>query len=177
MPIVSVPKILRSKLGDDGAEALVEFFNEMQAANSPKEEIIEIVEEKFERRLAEELGKLRIEMAEMKSELLDEMAKMKSELRDEMAEIKSELRNEIAEMKSEFRSEMAKTESGLRNEMAEMKSELRNEMGNMESRLNNKILELQADSAKKHADLIKWMFIFWVGQIGVFVGILLAFFK
>jgi hypothetical protein len=122
MPIVSVPKILRSKLGDDGAEALVEFFNEMQAANSPKEEIIEIVEEKFERRLAEELGKLRIEMAEMKSEL-------------------------------------------------------RNEMGNMESRLNNKILELQADSAKKHADLIKWMFIFWVGQIGVFVGILLAFFK
>ncbi len=115
MPIVSVPKILRAKLGDDGAEALVEFFNEVQEANSPKEEIIEIVEEKFERRLSEELGKLRVEMAEMKSEL--------------------------------------------RGEMAEMKSELNNKMGSM------------------RADIIKWMFVFWVGQIGVMIGILFAFFK
>ncbi len=126
MPIVSVPKILRTKLGDDGAEALVEFFNEVQEANSPKEEIIEIVEEKFERRLSEEMGKLRVEMAEMKSEL----------------------RNEMAEMKSE-----------LRGEMADMKSELNNKMGSM------------------RADIIKWMFVFWVGQIGVMIGILFAFFK
>ena len=81
----------------------------------PKEEIIEIVEEKFERRLSEELGKLRIEMAEMKSEL--------------------------------------------RGEMADMKSELNNKMGSM------------------RADIIKWMFVFWVGQIGVMIGILFAFFK
>ena len=70
----------------------------------PKEEIIEIVEEKFERRLSEELGKLRVEMAEMKSEL-------------------------------------------------------NNKMGSM------------------RADIIKWMFVFWVGQIGVTIGILFAFFK
>ena len=137
MPIVSVPKILRTKLGDDGAEALVEFFNEAQEANSPKEEIIEIVEEKFERRLSEELGKLRVEMAEMKSELRNEMAEMKAELRNEMAEMKSELRGE----------------------MADMKSELNNKMGSM------------------RADIIKWMFVFWVGQIGVMIGILFAFFK
>ncbi len=81
----------------------------------PKEEIIEIVEEKFERRLSEELGKLRVEMAEMKSEL--------------------------------------------RGEMADMKSELNNKMGSM------------------RADIIKWMFVFWVGQIDVMIGILFAFFK
>ena len=115
MPIVSVPKILRTKLGDDGAEALVELFNEAQAANSPKEEIIEIVEEKFERRLSEEMGKLRVEMAEMKSEL----------------------RNEMADMNTNFEKKIAQS----------------------------------------HADLIKWMFIFWVGQIGVLIGILFAFFK
>ena len=104
MAIVSVPKILRAKLGDDGAEALIQFFNEAQNANSQKEEIIEIVEEKFERRLSEELVKLRVEMTEMKSELSNEMANIR-------------------------------------------------------------------------ADVIKWMFIFWVGQIGVFVGILLVFFN
>ena len=126
MPIVSVPKILRTKLGDDGAEALVEFFNEAQAANSPKEEIIEIVEEKFERRLSEEMGKLRVEMSAMNA--------------------------------------------NLQNKMAEIKSELHSEMADMNARFEKKI-------AQSHADLIKWMFIFWVGQIGVMIGILFAFFK
>ena len=148
MPIVSVPKILRAKLGDDGAEALVEFFNEAQEANSPKEEIIEIVEEKFERRLSEELGKLRVEMAEMKSEL-----------RNEMAEMKSELHNQMINLFSESDGKMNKMDQNLRTEMAEMKASLKTEI------------------AQSHADLVKWMFIFWVGQIGVMIGILFAFFK
>lgn len=38
------------------------------------------------------------------------------------------------------------------------------------SKVNQKILE-------SHANLIKWMFIFWIGQIGVILGILFAFFK
>lgn len=39
------------------------------------------------------------------------------------------------------------------------------------------IAELEAALAKFKADLIRWMFIFWVGQIGVITGILFAFFK
>ena len=137
MAIVSVPKILRTKLGDDGAEALVRFFNEVQAANSQKEEIIEIVEEKFERRLAEELAKVRVEMAEMKTELRKEIAQLGADLRQEMGEMDTRFHKEMAEMNASLKSEIAKS----------------------------------------HADLIKWMFIFWVGQIGVMVGILFAFFK
>ncbi len=159
MPIVSVPKILRTKLGDDGAEALVEFFNEAQEANSPKEEIIEIVEEKFERRLSEELGKLRVEIAEMKSELRNEMAKLFSKSHDEMTMIKSELRNEMINLFSKSDGKMNKMDQNLRTEMATMKS------------------DLETKIAQSHADLIKWMFIFWVGQIGVMIGILFAFFK
>ena len=58
----------------------------------------------------------------------------------------------------------------LRVEMAEMKSELRGEMAEMKSELNNKMGSMRAD-------IIKWMFVFWVGQIGVMIGILFAFFK
>ncbi|MBI5574156.1 MAG: hypothetical protein HY919_06360 [Elusimicrobia bacterium] len=39
------------------------------------------------------------------------------------------------------------------------------------------ILATKVDLAETKAELIKWMFIFWVGQIGVLTGILLAFFK
>ncbi len=31
--------------------------------------------------------------------------------------------------------------------------------------------------AEAKADLIKWMFLFWVGQIGVQIGVLFAFFR
>jgi len=47
--------------------------------------------------------------------------------------------------------------------------------------LDAKIEKVKADLSVKiervRADLIKWMFIFWVGQVGVLIGILFAFFK
>ena len=91
MPVITIPKVIREKLGEDGAEALTELLNEIE--ERAKEDNVRLVEEKFEKRLAEEIGKVRVEIAQVR------------------------------------------------------------------------------------ADLIKWMFIFWVGQIGVLTGILFAFFK
>ena len=91
MPILSVEKPLRDKLGDEATESLVHLIN--QAQNEQKKDVLTFVEEKFERRLSEEIGSVRNEMYKIKS------------------------------------------------------------------------------------DIIKWMFIFWVGQVGVFIGILFAFFK
>jgi len=102
MPVITIPKVIREKLGEDGAEALTKLLNEIE--ERAKEDNIRLVEEKFEKRLAEEIGKVRVEIAKA-----------------------------IAD-------------------------------------LNVKIERVQAN-------LIKWMFIFWVGQIGVLTGILFAFFK
>ena len=55
---------LRERLGDD----LVELIN--RADERIKEDIVATVEEKFERRLAEEMGKLRTDMAEMKADIV-----------------------------------------------------------------------------------------------------------
>ena len=95
MPVITIPKVIREKLGEDGAEALTKLLNEIE--ERAKEDNIRLVEEKFEKRLAEEIGKVRVEIAE-----------------------------KIAETKT---------------------------------------------------FLFRWMFIFWVGQIGVLTGILFAFFK
>ena len=38
-------------------------------------------------------------------------------------------------------------------------------------------VEFRETIANLRAELIKWMFIFWVGQIGVITGILFAFFR
>jgi len=65
MPIITIPKVIREKLGDDGSEAITKLLNEIE--QGIKRDSIAIVEEKFERRLSEELGKLRVEIAETKT--------------------------------------------------------------------------------------------------------------
>lgn len=44
-------------------------------------------------------------------------------------------------------------------------------------KMNEKISNLDRRIAETHANTIKWMFIFWIGQIGAILGILFAFFK
>lgn len=56
MSIVAVPEVLREKLGPEGALALVELLN--RSSQKTREDVIVLVEERFERRLAEVVGGL-----------------------------------------------------------------------------------------------------------------------
>ena len=51
MSVIAIPKILRERLTDEGAEAFVEILNKSQ--ESSKEHILEVSEERFEKRLAQ----------------------------------------------------------------------------------------------------------------------------
>jgi hypothetical protein len=99
--LITVPKALRERLGEEASEGLIELLNS-QSQNS-NNSITTFVEEKFERRLSEE------------------MAKFRSELSDGISKVREE-------------------------------------------------------SQKNQTATIRWMFLFWVGQIGAMLGILFAFF-
>ncbi|MBA7669722.1 hypothetical protein ES703_77855 [subsurface metagenome] len=60
MAVIAIPSILRDKLGDEGVEAFTEVIKEIDL--EARKESITIVEERFERRLAEETGKVRTEL-------------------------------------------------------------------------------------------------------------------
>ena len=105
-------------------EALIELINEAQ--KETQNNVIKFVEEKFEKRLSEELAKVRIELTER------------------IEGVRTELKSEIENLR--INDERIKT-------------------------------ELIERIEKKHSDTIRWMFIFWVGQIGAILGILFAFFK
>lgn len=79
MAVVMVPKILREKFGEDVAEALAEFV--ARTNGDVKRDILEIfterldariklAEERFERRLAEEIGQLRVEMHALRADII-----------------------------------------------------------------------------------------------------------
>lgn len=96
MPIILLPEVLRNKLGDDGAQALVDVIN--SSISKANRAWNESATERLERRLTE---------------------------------VKSDLELKIA---------------GLDSKMHSMR-----------------------------ADLLRWMFIFWAGQVGVTIALFTAF--
>ncbi len=54
---------------------------------------------------------------------------------------------------------------------------LTEEMAKVNQRITEEISRVNQKISESHANLIKWMFIFWMGQIGMMLGILFAFFK
>lgn len=54
---------------------------------------------------------------------------------------------------------------------------LTEEMAKVNQRITDEISKVNQKISESHANLIKWMFIFWIGQIGMMLGILFAFFK
>ncbi|MFQ5859503.1 MAG: LA_3696 family protein, partial [Anaerolineae bacterium] len=118
MPFITVPEVLREKLGGDGAEALVQLLN--QAQNDWKADVLTFVEEKFERRLSEEIGALRVDVSQEFANLREEIAQNNASLREEVAG----LRVEIAQNNASLREEVA----GLRVEIAQNNASLREEI-------------------------------------------------
>ena len=101
-----------------------------------------VVGDRFERRLVEETSKLRVEMAQGFGALRGEIAS----LRQDMTALASTLRQEMAAGTGTIRQEMAAATSTIRQEMAAATSGLRQEIANQK------------------LEMLKWAFLFWVGQ-------------
>jgi DNA polymerase II large subunit len=157
MPIVSAKKPLRDKLGDDGIESLIDLLKESQAEQ--KEDMLVYLEEKYERRLGKEVGAISVTIAETEKRLdnriTEEIGKVNERLTQEIGKVNERLTEEVGKVNVTI----AETEKRLDN------------------RITEEIAGVKTDLANTRADLIKWMFIFWMGQVVALVGILFAFFK
>ena len=135
MPIISIPKPLREKLGDEASDSLVQMINQFEYEH--RNSVISLTEEKFENKLNQELSSFREAM-----------------IRSDLS-IKEELKKDILSLREEM----------IRSDLL-IKGELKEEISN-----------LRGDMNKNNTATIKWMFIFWIGQIGALLGILFAVFK
>ena len=157
MPIITVPKVLREKLGDEGVEALVALIN--TADSQTMSNVLALAEEKFERRLSEEATKLSAHITELESRLnqwIGEVAtRLDARITEEVARLDARITEEAARLNVRLTEEVARLDARIAGEAAQ---------------LNQRITEVKAD-------VIRWMFLFWVGQIGALVGILAVVFK
>ncbi|MDR7476411.1 MAG: DUF1640 domain-containing protein, partial [Armatimonadota bacterium] len=62
-------------------------------------------------------------------------------------------------------------------EVARLENRIAEEVAKLDRRITEEVARLRTQISDVRADLIRWMFVFWVGQIGVLLGILFAFFR
>lgn len=148
MEAIRVPDALADRLGEPASAALVELLDANNRACA--DYVMTQCAERFERRLVEETSKLRVETAQLGAMLRQQMTELRSDLREDLAVFRSDLRQEIAGGRTDLRQEIVESRSDLRQEIARLGSDLRNEM------------------ATDRVELLKWAFLFWVGQ---FVGV------
>ncbi len=89
MPVISVPRALRQQLGDDGADDLVDLIN--RATEDAKEDTLVLAEEKYERRLSEEMAVVNRNITEVETRLDKRITEVETRLQTQLAETKSEL--------------------------------------------------------------------------------------
>ena len=135
MPIVTVEKPLKDKLGDEAVDALVRLINQSQGEQ--ENNVVEFVGDKFERRLTEEIAQVNVNIFEVEK-------RFDHRLSEEIAQVNVN----IFEVEKRF-----------------------------DSRLSEEIAKVGVELAATRADLLKWMLIFSIGQVGVIVGLVLLFFK
>ena len=80
--------------------------------------------------------------------LAEELAELRAELYSQIGALRAEVGAEIGSLRADFRAE-----------------------------LNSEIGSLRADMGAFEGRITRWMFVFWIGQIGALLGILFAFFR
>jgi uncharacterized protein YicC (UPF0701 family) len=168
MPIITVPKVLREKLGDEGVEALVALIN--TADSQTMSNVLALAEEKFERRLSEEATKLSAHITELESRLNQRIGEEVAKLNHHISEVATRLDARITE-------EVARLDARITEEVARLNVRLTEEVARLDARIAGEAAQLNQRITEVKADVIRWMFLFWVGQIGALVGILAVVFK
>ncbi len=132
-----VPGPLRERLGEDGTLALVEMFQ--SAEQEWSDGVLTRSDERFGRVLADEFGKLRLEMHQGDAALRRDFDVFRTEMHQEFAAVRKEMNDGFAAV----RQEMSQCEIRLAREIAAMRF-----------------------------DVLKWSFLFWVGQLAATLGLL-----
>ena len=158
---------LHQTLGDEAAEDLVNWMQQVDAQRAELRELNELNFSRVDARLAEVAT--RADLTQVRQELQADLAELRHEMEVGLAQTGGDLRQELqsglarpdaklADLRQEMQSGFARSDAKLAAFQEEMRlgfSELQQEMAHLEARLERRI-----------GDLIKWSFVFWVGAVG-----------
>jgi hypothetical protein len=158
-------RALRETLGHEAMADLQTVVED--ACRQAKDEMILVAGERFERRLGEEIGALRIDMAKEFADVRVELATFRSDVKGEFATIRSDFKAELTTFRSEVKAEFATIRSDFKAELVTVRSDFKAELVTVRS-------DVKAELALTRTEVLKWSFLFWIGQVAA-VGAVMAF--
>ena len=136
-------------------------------------EIYEALKEK----IGESSAKILIEFIDLRVEKEFERKKDILATKQDIAELRSANKQDIEELKTATKQDIAELRSANKQDIEELKTTTNQEIARLEVKIERLKSELETKIEKTKTELIKWMFIFWAGQIGVLLAILALFFR
>ena len=118
--------------------------------------------------------------AELARKVINTIEETLSPLEDKAKEQKSVIKSELKdELTKELvtKEELRATEERLKREIEEVRGEIKATEERLRGEIKATEERLRTEIHKWRADTIKWMFIFWIGQLVAFIGILKFMFK
>jgi predicted Holliday junction resolvase-like endonuclease len=110
--------------------------------------------------------------------VLELYEKLKPRLGEEEARSLLEFIESTVEQRAVTKADLQQTAASLREEMRQLEGALREEIRQGDASLREEIRQIDAslreEIQKVRADLIKWSFAFWVGNVAVLSGIMFA---
>jgi hypothetical protein len=163
MDSTAVPIALKDRLGPEATEGLLRVLEQVQT--DLREDVITACHERFERRVVEEVSGLRVQIAQTESSIRQDMTRLGADLRQQIGAVRTELREEIGAVRTDLRREIGGLGTDLRQEIGGLGTDLRQEIAGVSSRM-----------ASDRFELLKWAFLFWIGQvvaIGTLFGVIM----
>ena len=118
MAILAVPPPLQDKLGDEASAALIDLLHETQ--NGQRDLLVQSVEDRFLRHVAESESRLRSEMQAGFLDLQRQMGALRADVSKEIAALRKEFTSEITAVRKEFAGEI----TDVRKEIGEVRKEI-----------------------------------------------------
>lgn len=107
MAVVAVPRPLQERLGDAASASLVDMLRELEGDQEERRDVqkahlLQILEERFLRHVAESEQRIRKDLGAEIAELRKEIGSVRTELGKEIGSLRTEFGKEIADVRKEI---------------------------------------------------------------------------
>jgi DNA anti-recombination protein RmuC len=166
MPVTAkLSKKFYDALGEDVANELVEWFNQVDLTyRTDLRELNELNFARFDAKLEQRIATLRADLAQrmaaLEARLDRRLVEVRAELEQRIAALQARLDQRIVEIRAELHKETARLEARIEHGLAGQATRMEHAFAAHTAHFDAKLDRLRAE-------LIKWMFLFWIGSVGL----------
>ncbi|MBF0555839.1 MAG: DUF1640 domain-containing protein [Nitrospirae bacterium] len=163
MAVITIPRALREKLGEEGTGAFVEVMQSIETEwrkdLSTKEDLARL-EGVIKEELANFKGIVKEDSARLEGVLKEELVIFKGIMSEDFAKFKGVMSENFADFKGEIRKDSANFKGMMSEDFAKFKGEVREDLTNV---------RLEIEKAK--SDVIKWVAAMLIAQSAVIAAL------